>query len=58
MKKGSLMFIPSGGLANRMRAIASAYALTQETESDLQVVWFRDWALRSTLCSSTPSNSS
>ena len=45
MKKGSLMFIPSGGLANRMRAIASAYALTQETESDLQVVWFRDWAL-------------
>lgn len=45
MKKDSLMFIPSGGLANRMRAIASAYALTQETESDLQVVWFRDWAL-------------
>ena len=39
------MFIPSGGLANRMRAIASAYALTQETGSDLQVVWFQDWAL-------------
>ena len=39
------MFIPSGGLANRMRAIASAYALTQETGSDLQIVWFQDWAL-------------
>lgn len=45
MKKGSLMLVPSGGLANRMRAIASAYALTQQTGSDLQVVWFQDWAL-------------
>ena len=28
-----------------MRAIASAYTLTQQTDSDLQVVWFQDWAL-------------
>ena len=42
---GSLLFVPSGGLANRMRAIASAYTLTQQTDSDLQVVWFQDWAL-------------
>ena len=45
MIKGSLTFVPSGGLANRMRAIASAYTLTQQTDSDLQVVWFQDWAL-------------
>ena len=44
MKK-ELMLIPSGGLANRMRAIASAYNLTQQVGSRLQVVWFRDWAL-------------
>lgn len=45
MSKGSLLFVPSGGLANRMRAIASAYTLTQQVESSLQVVWFQDWAL-------------
>ena len=44
MRKGQLLFVPSGGLANRMRAIASAYTLTQQTDSDLQVVWFQDWA--------------
>ena len=45
MRKGSLMLIPSGGLANRMRTIASAYAMTQYIDSSLQVVWFQDWAL-------------
>ena len=45
MRKGQLLFVPSGGLANRMRAIASAYTLTRQTDSDLQVVWFQDWAL-------------
>lgn len=44
-KKGLLMMIPSGGLANRMRAIASAYAMTQNTGNRLQIVWFQDWAL-------------
>lgn len=39
------MFVPSGGLANRMRAIASAYTLTQAVDSRLQIVWFQDWAL-------------
>ena len=45
MKKGSLMLVPSGGLANRMRAIASAYELTQRIGSKWQIVWFQDWAL-------------
>jgi hypothetical protein len=45
MEKGNLMFVPSGGLANRMRAIASAYALTQQIGSHLEIVWFQDWAL-------------
>lgn len=40
MGKGRLLFVPSGGLANRMRAIASAYTLTQQTDSELQIVWF------------------
>ena len=42
---GSLLFVPSGGLANRMRAIASGYELCQKIDSTLQVVWFQDWAL-------------
>ena len=42
---GSLLFVPSGGLANRMRAVASAYELCQKVDSMLQVVWFQDWAL-------------
>ena len=45
MKNGRLTLVPSGGLANRMRAIASAHCLCQQTDSSLQVVWFRDWAL-------------
>jgi len=44
-RKGNLLFVPSGGLANRMRAIASAYTLTQKVDSSLQIVWFQDWAL-------------
>lgn len=43
--KGSLLFIPSGGLANRMRAVVSAYELCKKVDSTLQVVWFQDWAL-------------
>lgn len=42
---GSLLFVPSGGLANRMRAVASAYELCKKVDSTLQVVWFQDWAL-------------
>ena len=45
MKQGNLLFVPSGGLANRMRAIASAYTLTQTVNSGLQIIWFQDWAL-------------
>lgn len=45
MKKGSLKFIPVGGLANRMRAIASAYQLCKEVDSMLHILWFQDWAL-------------
>ena len=39
------MFVPSGGLANRMRAVVSAYELCQKVDSTLRVVWFQDWAL-------------
>ena len=45
MSKGSLLLVPAGGLANRMRAVASAYNLCLATDSRMQVVWFRDWAL-------------
>lgn len=43
--KGSLTLVPAGGLANRMRAVASAYHLCRTVGSSLHVVWFRDWAL-------------
>lgn len=45
MSKGSLMLVPSGGLANRMRAVMSGYVATREAGSRLTVVWFPDWAL-------------
>ena len=31
MNKGKLLFVPSGGLANRMRAMASAWQMAQHT---------------------------
>lgn len=40
-----LVFVPEGGLANRMRSMCSALSLAHQTGSRLRVVWFRDWAL-------------
>lgn len=40
-----ITFIPVGGLANRMRTIASAFMLSQQTNSRLNILWFKDWAL-------------
>lgn len=42
---GKITFVPVGGLANRMRAIASAVTLAGKTDSELTVIWFQDWAL-------------
>lgn len=42
---GKITFVPVGGLANRMRAVASAVTLAGRTASELQIVWFEDWAL-------------
>lgn len=41
----NLTFIPSGGLANRMRAVASAYEMCRRTGANLHVLWIKDWAL-------------
>ncbi len=40
------MIVPVGGLANRMRSVASAVALARETGQQIEVMWFTDWALR------------
>lgn len=45
MRKGRIMFVPVGGLANRMMATASAYTLAKRIDSTLQILWFQDWAL-------------
>lgn len=45
MSKGKLLLVPSGGLANCMRAIVSAYHLCQTVDSRLQVVWFQGWGM-------------
>lgn len=45
-----MLFVPVGGLANRMRAVASAYTLMQQVEGNLKVVWFCDWALNAPFC--------
>lgn len=42
---GSLTLVPSGGLANRMRAVVSAYDLCLQTGAELTVYWYCDWAL-------------
>lgn len=42
---GKITFVPVGGLANRMRAVASAVMLAGKTKSELSIIWFRDWAL-------------
>jgi len=43
---GSLLLVPEGGLANRMRAIGSAYNLCRNVGSKLQVIWFQSWGMR------------
>lgn len=40
-----MLLVPVGGLANRMRAVASAYTLMRQVEGELRILWFRDWAL-------------
>ena len=40
-----ITFVPVGGLANRMRAMASAITLAQQTDSKLKVKWFPTWDL-------------
>lgn len=44
MKK-QILFVPSGGLGNRLRAVASAYELHRTTDVPVRVMWFKDWAL-------------
>ena len=44
-EQGYLLFVPSGGLGNRLRALASAVWLTRATGTQLQTIWFQDWAL-------------
>ena len=43
--KRKMIFVPAGGLANRIRATLSAIALAEQTGIELKVTWFRDWAL-------------
>ena len=40
-----IILVPVGGLANRMRAVASAVTLTYRVWRKLEVLWFRDWGL-------------
>lgn len=44
-KKRGITLVPVGGLANRMRAIASAVELSRICNCDLNVYWFRDKGL-------------
>ncbi|MCH5225345.1 MAG: hypothetical protein J1D77_05065 [Muribaculaceae bacterium] len=45
MKERRLTVVPTGGLANRMRAIASAYALCKATNRNLKIIWQRNGEL-------------
>ena len=46
----TLTLAPMGGLANRMRAVISAYSLACEVGSDLRVAWVRDKGLNARFC--------
>lgn len=46
MNKKSLVLVPSGGLANRMRAIVSAVHLCTTEHAQLRVIWFKDWGMQ------------
>ena len=46
MNEKSLVLVPSGGLANRMRAIVSAVHLCRTEGARLRVVWFKDWGMQ------------
>ena len=43
--KSRLLFVPSGGLGNRLRAIVSAVQLSEATGTALRIVWFKDWGM-------------
>lgn len=45
MKNNTLVFIPVGGLTNRMRAIASVLLTSQRYHRHLEIIWFKDQAL-------------
>lgn len=45
IRRGKMKFVPAGGLANRMMAVASAYMLQEEVDIELQILWFQDWGL-------------
>lgn len=40
-----LTFVPTGGLANRMRAIAAAVNLSQRIGVRVEMVWFQGWGM-------------
>lgn len=43
--KRKMIFVPAGGVANRVRATLSAIALAEAAGVELKIIWFRDWAL-------------
>lgn len=45
-----LTFVPTGGLANRMRALASAVNLSQHTGINIEAVWHTGWGLQARFC--------
>ncbi len=45
MKKKYILLVPVGGLANRMKATDSAIKLSQKTNSELHIIWFKDRGL-------------
>ena len=44
-KRSRIILIPIGGLANRMRAIASGWSLANAVQKDFIVVWHRNYEL-------------
>lgn len=43
--KAKLMFVPAGGLGNRMRSMASVVTMMGELQKPVRIVWFRDAGL-------------
>ncbi len=46
VKQSHITLVPTGGLANRLKAIHAGISLAEHIKATLRIIWFADWGLR------------